>query len=107
MNGLYDTGIDGQWCAFASMDPDDDPSYNRAINVGNKLEWENAMHDEIINLERFEAYDLITEDNVPGWNGRFSPECTECLWVLKRKRGGDNEITKYKARCVYNDQRRV
>ena len=27
--------------------------------------------------------------------------------MLRRKRGADNEITKYKSRCVYNDKRRV
>ena len=27
--------------------------------------------------------------------------------MLRRKRGADNEITKYKGRCVYNDKRRI
>ncbi len=32
---------------------------------------------------------------------------TETLWVLKRKRGAKNEVTKHKARCMYNDKRRL
>ena len=106
-HGLFETGFDGQWCAFASMDADDDPSYNKAINGGDQHKWEDAMESEMNNLKRFEAFLPVSEDSLPGWNGRFAPECTECIWVLKRKRGKDNQITKYKARCVYNDRRRL
>ena len=32
---------------------------------------------------------------------------TETLCVLRRKRGAQNQIVKYKARCVFNDRRRL
>jgi len=103
----YQTGIDGQDFAFASVDPDDDPSYNRAVEGPESAQWDDAMGEEIKNLERFGVFEPWPEDKCPGWNGRFSPHVTETLWVLKRKRGAKNEVTKHKARCVYNDKRRL
>ena len=105
--GLYESGIDGQWCAHASISKDDDPSYKRAIDSGDKALWEDAMECEMQNLANFKAWTPVSENTLPGWNGRFAPEVTECIWVLKRKRDGKNEISKYKARCVFNDKRRL
>ena len=105
-HGLYETGFDNQWCANASMNDDDDPSYKQAISGGEKMLWEDSMLDEMANLRRFDVFEEVDEDTVLGWNGEQSPFVTETLWVLKRKRGSNNEITKRKSRCVFNDKRR-
>ena len=67
------------------------------------------MADEIKNLERFGSFIPVHEDSIPDWDPRkwAAPSVTETLWVLRRKRGGKGEITKYKSRCVFNDKRRV
>ena len=107
--GLYETGIDDEWCAMPVTTADDNPSFDAAQRGGEKPLWDDAMVDEIQNLRNFGAFKEVPESSVPDWDPRrcCAPSVTETLWVLRRKRGAENEITKYKARCVFNDKRRV
>jgi hypothetical protein len=87
----------------------DDPSYKEAMNGPDRPLWEDALVEEMNNLERFNAWEPVSENLLPDWDQvrRRSPSVTETLWVLKRKRGSKNEVTRHKARCVYNNRRRV
>ena len=107
--GLYETGIDDNWMAFPVTSASDNPSYADAQRGGDKPNWDDACQDEIDNLKRFGAYEECPESSVPGWSWvtRVARAVTECIWVLRRKRDSKNEISKYKARCVFNDKRRV
>ena len=107
--GLYESGIDDNWCAMPVTTADDNPSYDAAMRGGEKPLWDDACTEEIENLKRFKAFKEVPESSVPDWDQvrRRAPSVTETLWVLRRKRGAENQITRYKARCVYNDRRRL
>ena len=107
--GLYETGIDDNWCAFPVTTAEDNPSYNEAIRSHDKPKWDDAMAKEIENLLQFGAFSLVPEDSLDDWDPaqRRAPSVTPTLWVLRRKRDAKGDIAKYKARCVYNDKRRV
>ena len=66
-----------------------------------KPEWDDACVAEIDNLLHFGAFSLVSEDShQPRRQGdpaqHRAPSMTLTLWVLRRKRGGKGEITKYK-----------
>jgi hypothetical protein len=107
--GLYETGIDDNWMAFPVTSASDNPSYAEAMRGGDKPKWDDACQDEIDNLKHFGAFEEWPESSVPGWSWvtKVARLVTECIWVLRRKRDSKNEISKYKARCVFNDKRRV
>eukprot|EP00966_Prymnesium_polylepis_P279147 6448883-Prymnesium_polylepis.1 len=48
--------------------------------------------------------EYVPEDSLPSWNKLkgWAAEVTETLWVLRQKRGANNEKTKKKARICYN-----
>ena len=52
-----------------------------------------------------DAYVEVAEDSLPSWDPKHkrASEVVDTLWVLKRKRDGNNAISKYKGRighCV-------
>ena len=82
----------------------DNPSYRAAMKGDERSEWKKACIAEIENLEVHDAFAEVLEDTLDSWcekAGRASDVC-ECLWVLRRKRGANNEVLKYKGRCVYD-----
>ena len=97
------------WCAFPVTTAEDNPSYEQAMRGPEKQLWEEACEAEIENLVQFRAFQLVREDEVPDWDyiRRRAPSVTETLWVLRRKYNSKGEISKYKARCVYNNKRRA
>lgn len=54
-------------------------------------EWMGAMQDEFASLKRCDVWELVD---------RPDHNVVSCRWVLKTKRGPDNEIVKYRARLV-------
>ena len=69
-----------------------------------RLEWQDACDCEHHNLASHDAFEYVPEDSLPSWDsvrGRAS-EVTDTLWVLRQKRGAQNEKTKKKARICYN-----
>ena len=44
-------------------------------------------------MENHDAYTEVPESELPGWNGTSSTEVVNTLWVFKKKRGKDGEVT--------------
>ena len=111
IHGLYASGIDDNVCAFPVTTPEDNPSYDAAQRGPHTPLWDDACNAEIENLRRFGAFDepLVREDEVPDWDRirRRARSVTETIWVLRRKYDSKDQLSKYKARCVYNNKRRV
>ena len=82
--GLYETGIDDNWCAMPVTTADDNPSYDAAMRGGEKPLWDDACAEEIENLKRFNAFKEVPESSVPDWDQlrRRAPSVTETLWRL-------------------------
>ena len=97
------TGIDNQAFPLPAEEfAGDSPSYRDAMRGSEANEWKQAMHEEIVNLENHDAYTEIPESELPSWNGTSSSEVVNTLWVLKKKRGKDGEVERYKGRCVFD-----
>ena len=64
--------------------------------------WAKAREDEMRNLANHDAFTEVPESELPTWNGKSATEVVNTLWVLKKKRGHDGQVTKFKARCVFD-----
>jgi hypothetical protein len=79
-------------------------SFFKARDGPERWKWMNACDGEYENLQSHDAYEEVPEDSLKTWNsakGRSS-EVVDTLWVLKRKRDEDNNISKYKGRIVFD-----
>jgi hypothetical protein len=88
----------------------DEPSYNKARNSRNWLDWEDACINEIDGLWRSECItEEVPEDSLSTWDKveRVAHEDINAIWVLKIKRGPDGEIDKYKGQCCANDSKSI
>ena len=97
------SGLDGQAFPLPAEEfAGDSPSYRDTLRGDDAPGWLESRRQEIRNLENHDAYTEVPESELPGWNGTSSTEVVNTLWVFKKKRGKDGEVTKYKARCVYD-----
>jgi hypothetical protein len=82
----------------------DYPSFRKAAASPERIEWQDACDEEHQNLSSHDAFEYVPEDTLPSWNKLkgWASEVTETLWVLRQKRGANNEKTKKKARICYN-----
>ena len=78
---------------------DDEPSFNKAMSGPDRAHWITACEEEISALERRGAFVVMATppgvDVIPG------------LWVLKKKRGRDGKVKRYKARGVAQGNRQL
>ena len=99
------SGIDGQAFPLPAEEfANDSPSYNQSTRSDDAEMWRESRNAEMTNLQTHDAYIEIPEDMLPSWNQTrgAAAEVVRTLWVLKKKRGKDGEVTKYKARCVFD-----
>ena len=67
----YDTGVDDAVFVMfdefsgASVDVDDDPSYEQAVKGNDSQKWADAREEDIDNLRRFNVIQEIPADEVP------------------------------------------
>lgn len=87
----------------------DDPSFFKARDGPERWKWMGACDGEYENLQSHDAYEEVPEDSLSTWDsvkGRAS-EVVDTLWVLKRKRDENNDISKYKgASCSMGGNKR-
>ena len=89
----YGEPIPTEYASIASLDFDDEPkSIEEAMKGKDAVHWKNACDDEIASLEKNATWELA---DLP--NGKSA---VGCKWVMKKKRGADGEVNRYKARLV-------
>lgn len=91
-----DSGIDSQlFPAVVEEFAGDNPSYSQDIKGAEEAAWRAAMDAEMDHLETHWAYEELPEDALASWDAtkRRSFEVLQTLWVLKRKRGANNQGT--------------
>lgn len=101
----YQTSIDDQVFAFsAEQFVGDNPSYREAMHGPDASGWRRAMDDEISNLNTHDAYDERPEDSFTSWSTKRqrAEELLNTLWVLRSKRGANNEEIEKKGRCTFD-----
>ena len=98
------SGVDGQAFPLPAEEyTGDSPSYRESVADGPDREgWTKARQDEMRNLMNHDAFTEVPESELPTWNGRSATEVVNTLWVLKKKRGHDGQVSKLKARCVFD-----
>ena len=98
------SGVDGQAFPLPVEEyAGDSPSYRESVADGPDRDgWAKARDDEMRNLANHDAFTEVPESELPTWNGRSATEVVNTLWVLKKKRGHDGQVTKFKARCVFD-----
>ena len=89
----YGEPIPTEYASVASLDFDDEPkSIEEAMEDENAVHWKKACDDEIASLAKNETWDLV---QLPKGKSTVG-----CKWVLKKKRGANGEVNRYKARLV-------
>jgi len=89
----YGEPIPTEYASVASLDFDDEPkSIEEAMEDENAVHWKRACDDEIASLAKNETWDLV---QLPKGKSTVG-----CKWVLKKKRGANGEVNRYKARLV-------
>jgi hypothetical protein len=98
---IYDTGIDDSVFILeddvicTSLHDGDDPHWEQAVRGNDSQQWYKAADAEYDNLERFGVFQLVAADKVPSDEDIF-----DSMLVCKRKRGQNNDVLKFKVRCV-------
>ena len=106
---FYETGIDQTVMAMPREDFEgDNPSFHKAMKSPEKNAWQGSMDREISKFDNHHVYLEVAEDSLATWEPKRNraSEVLDTLWVLRRKRDGDNKLIAgddgYRGRCVVN-----
>ena len=97
----YDYPVPHPLAFAANANAEDSPKFNEALGGPDREGFIKAMHDEISQLEKFKAWDVVPRTKAISEQRRVLAS----TWVFKRKRYPDGSVKKLKARiCVRRDQ---
>ena len=109
---FYETGIDHTVMAMPREDFEgDNPSFHGAMKSRERTSWQGSMDREMFKFDSHNVYLEVPEDSLASWDSRKrrSSEVLDTLWVLRRKRDGNNKLIEgddgYRGRCVVNGSR--
>ena len=84
--------IPEEYASIAACDDDEPQSIEDAMEGKDSVHWKNACDDEIESLVKNGTWELV---NLP-----IGKTTIGCKWVMKKKRGADGNVNRYKSRVV-------
>lgn len=80
------------YCQFAEAELKEPRTYSEALDSPQKIDWENAMQDELQSHSDMNTWELVARE--PGM------KVVKSKWVFRIKRGPTGKVDKFKARVV-------